>query len=620
MYIWGISITQSIIFCLSGCHRVYLRAAQISKPRLPLSFLFISPPLFKGFYSVFRSIFYVLLALTFLPSIATAQTIDVYIMAGQSNMDGRGDVSDLSEEQLASLQNDTMIRYVNPGSERERAEPESNPADLDAGPDGFTALVPGGFSVGSTSNRELTPTFGPELSFGASIAEATGSNNQIAIIKVSRGGTNFRNDWLVNPNVNTVDDEPEGFLYRALIEHVAAGLAELEANGSTAIVRGVVWHQGESDSSDTNVGLYAGRFSDFVVGVREEFGADIPFVLGELSRDRPKNGPFNDNLPSVVSSQPGLSFISSEGLTTPGSTNPNDDTTHFDANGQLELGQRYAAAFPAIVNEPPENEPPENEPVERPVVFDFTGTDGNGVVGADPAGSDFDPSGAGDTITVDGLTVTIVEVIAPEFDTSGDVPVLTSMTTSATTNISGQDALGINNPTVSRDEFSLVGIGNEGNDLNPGESVTFTFDQDVRFTTFELESVLAGDSFDILVDGVPVLETTGDDATIDDLGDLAGFTIAAGTEITIAVDGELTTTSVRLESFEVVIVPESEPEPVVLCDVNRDGIVNFLDISPFIGVLSSGGNQAEADCNEDGIVSFLDIAPFIVALSSGGGS
>ena len=220
--------------------------------------------------------------------------------------------------------------------------------------------------------------------------------------------------------------------------------------------------------------------------------------------------------------------------------------------------------------------------------------------------------------------MTIVEVIAPEFDTSGDVPVLTGMTTSATTNISGQDALGINNPTVSRAGFDAVSNenGNEGNDLNPGESVTFTFDQDVQFTTFELESVLAGDSFDILVDGVPVLETTGDDATIDDLGDLAGFTIAAGTEITIAVDGELTTTSVRLESFEVVIVPESEPEPepVVLCDVNRDGIVNFLDISPFIGVLSTGGDQAEADCNEDGMVNFLDISPFIVALSSGGGS
>ena len=54
----------------------------------------------------------------------------------------------------------------------------------------------------------------------------------------------------------------------------------------------------------------------------------------------------------------------------------------------------------------------------------------------------------------------------------------------------------------------------------------------------------------------------------------------------------------------------------VLGDVNGDGIVNFLDISPFIGVLTSGDFQNEADINRDGIVSFLDISPFIGVLSN----
>ena len=53
-------------------------------------------------------------------------------------------------------------------------------------------------------------------------------------------------------------------------------------------------------------------------------------------------------------------------------------------------------------------------------------------------------------------------------------------------------------------------------------------------------------------------------------------------------------------------------------DVNLDGIINFLDISPFILALSSpGGAPAEADCNCDGIVNFLDIAPFINKLAGG---
>ncbi len=59
----------------------------------------------------------------------------------------------------------------------------------------------------------------------------------------------------------------------------------------------------------------------------------------------------------------------------------------------------------------------------------------------------------------------------------------------------------------------------------------------------------------------------------------------------------------------------TSPPICVLGDVNVDGIVNFLDISPFISVLSSGTNQCEADCNQSGEVDFLDIAAFIAILS-----
>lgn len=54
---------------------------------------------------------------------------------------------------------------------------------------------------------------------------------------------------------------------------------------------------------------------------------------------------------------------------------------------------------------------------------------------------------------------------------------------------------------------------------------------------------------------------------------------------------------------------------VLLGDVNLSGAVSFLDISPFIAVLSGGKFQAEADCNQDGAVNFLDIATFIAILS-----
>lgn len=49
-------------------------------------------------------------------------------------------------------------------------------------------------------------------------------------------------------------------------------------------------------------------------------------------------------------------------------------------------------------------------------------------------------------------------------------------------------------------------------------------------------------------------------------------------------------------------------------DVNRDGVINFLDIGAFIAVLSSGGFDEKADTNGDGSVNFLDIGGFIALL------
>ena len=57
----------------------------------------------------------------------------------------------------------------------------------------------------------------------------------------------------------------------------------------------------------------------------------------------------------------------------------------------------------------------------------------------------------------------------------------------------------------------------------------------------------------------------------------------------------------------------------LLGDVNLDGVVNFLDIAPFINLLANSNVfQEEGDLNEDGVINFLDIAPFIQVLTGGG--
>ena len=190
--------------------------------------------------------------------------------------------------------------------------------------------------------------FGLELSFANAIGDATGSTNDVAIVKVTRGGTNLRNDW----RAPTATDPSSGFLYSALISHVTDSLAELRADGSTANVEGFLWHQGESDSgSQTRIENYPDLFTDLVAGVRDNFGSDIPVVLGELAENRGgsvENGPsdstqdFNNTLQTFVDTTllTDISLVSSEGITT-----PDDDLTHFDALGQIELGERFASAL-----------------------------------------------------------------------------------------------------------------------------------------------------------------------------------------------------------------------------------------------------------------------------------
>jgi len=53
-------------------------------------------------------------------------------------------------------------------------------------------------------------------------------------------------------------------------------------------------------------------------------------------------------------------------------------------------------------------------------------------------------------------------------------------------------------------------------------------------------------------------------------------------------------------------------------DVNRDNVVNGLDVDPFVDVLLSGPFQAEADMNHDGVVNGLDVDLFVATVIGDG--
>ena len=85
----------------------------------------------------------------------------------------------------------------------------------------------------------------------------------------------------------------------------------------------------------------------------------------------------------------------------------------------------------------------------------------------------------------------------------------------------------------------------------------------------------------------------------------------------VTIDGEVATNDdIDTIQFGASII-HTLAAPLLLGDVNRDGAVNFFDISLFILILANPlVEREEADVNLDGVVDFFDISPFIEILAT----
>jgi len=129
---------------------------------------------------------------------------------------------------------------------------------------------------------------------------------------------------------------------------------------------------------------------------------------------------------------------------------------------------------------------------------------------------------------------------------------------------------------------------------------------------FNFSSIDEDGFFIVEVEGVATPFNFEDGSSGDDFDDpFADMVIPAGTDITFSVGGPSQEASVRISEITVETVATSP----LLGDVNLDEVVDFLDISPFITLLSTGEFQTEADIDGSGSVDFLDISPFITILS-----
>lgn len=116
-------------------------------------------------------------------------------------------------------------------------------------------------------------------------------------------------------------------------------------------LKGILWHQGESNSNAKDAPHYQAKLDDLVAQFRGGASApDVPFIVGGLGKfdDVPSNAPrkqVDHALRSLPQRVPHSAFVGSEGLKHKG------DKVHFDAAGYQ--WRRYAAAHQKLAQGSP---------------------------------------------------------------------------------------------------------------------------------------------------------------------------------------------------------------------------------------------------------------------------
>lgn len=108
---------------------------------------------------------------------------------------------------------------------------------------------------------------------------------------------------------------------------------------------GILWHQGESDSTDKLAPGYEAKLHDLISRIRKELGAPAaPFIVGQMGKfdgvpwdaAHEQVDKAHQELPKKVKL---TACVSAEGLKHRG------DKVHFDSPSLREFGKRYFAAF-----------------------------------------------------------------------------------------------------------------------------------------------------------------------------------------------------------------------------------------------------------------------------------
>ena len=312
---------------------------------------------------------------------------DVYLLAGQSNMVGfSGDGT--RQPQGADASDESILQLNVTPNEASGGDAPFRPG-ADWGAYGANVLTPPIVVAadplhqpGDTDPADGTGKDGQYIGLGLSFAKAALARTEadVVLVPAAWSGSSFcaneggpPGQWMPGPPENDAQAAVLGDtrLFDRAVARANAALAE-----TGGVLRGILWHQGESDANERCAPLYAANVERLARELRTRIApdrrgpaartpdSDVPFVVGTLSRGADERGDLSvfaepkrtvDDALRALPERLAHSATSIHDDLVPAAGFPcgNDSCIHFGAQALREIGRRYDEALRLAVFAPP---------------------------------------------------------------------------------------------------------------------------------------------------------------------------------------------------------------------------------------------------------------------------
>ncbi len=245
---------------------------------------------------------------------AWVHAVDVYIVAGQSN--------------------GWRMSHLAAGTQSEGPAVHYFGMDCVSEPEGSTMRTLSSLSAGT-------------MGFGLADALRRKSDGEIVVVQYCRCGApvtvSAQNSWF--PGEDPENGKVfEGGLMVRFEKYIKSAREQVEQSGRTWEVKGVIWHQGESDVPSDKM-IFERDLRNVFKRFRSLLGPDVPIVAGHIRDLGERQRAVNDVLDRLAGQDPLLTAVRLDGVTYEGDDKSGNPNVHIDRAGCHTLGRSMVKAL-----------------------------------------------------------------------------------------------------------------------------------------------------------------------------------------------------------------------------------------------------------------------------------